>query len=116
MKYVINIALCSLAILLLSMRVSHAQNYSANNVTITSIGCQNNNTVCYVTVSGGNYGPSGCNTNSIRWDSSSTPNGLVAVAQLTAAYVTGTSVSFVLSNSCFSENGNYPTMLYYVIG
>lgn len=94
---------------------AHAGEYSAVNVTITSMGCQSINGVCYVTVSGGPYGPPSCQSNSIRWDSGTTPNGVEAVAQLTAAMVSGLTVSFNLDNNCFSEQSQFPTMDYYIV-
>ena len=98
----------------LMIPVSKAGNYSISG-TITLIGCQTVNGICYVTLSGTAAGPSGCVSNQVRWDSANTPNGNAAIAQLTAAYLAGKQVIISISNACFSEFPNYPTMDYYMI-
>ena len=93
-----------------------AQSISTGAVTITSMGCgMEGTTVCWVYISGPNVGPAGCNTNSIRWDPASSPNGQVALAQLTAAYLAGHTVNFVLADTCWAKWAAYPTIWYYSI-
>lgn len=109
------LAIAAISIGGLSMgSVAQAGNYSLV-VTITAIGCQTVNGICFATVSGAASGPSGCVQNQVRWDSGSTPNGNAAVAQLTAAYLTGKTVIINLDNNCFSEFTSYPAMDYYII-
>ncbi len=98
----------------LMVSVSKAGNYGISGA-ITGIGCQTVNNICFVTLSGAPAGPPGCVQNDVRWDSANTPNGTVAIAQLTAAYLSGKQVYINIDNSCFSEFAGYPAMDYYVI-
>jgi len=92
-----------------------AQTTSTGLVTINNMGCGvQGGGGCFVYISGPNVGPAGCNTNSIRWDPAA-PNGQIALAQLTAAFVAGRQVNFVLADTCWSPWPSYPTMWYYVI-
>jgi hypothetical protein len=103
--------------LALTVHSAHAQDYATNGyVTITSMGCgMTGTTACWVNVSGSPAGPAGCNTTSFRWDPSSSPNGNVTLAQLTAAFVAGKTVFFVLNDTCWSAWNTYPTLWYYQI-
>ena len=98
---------------------AHAQSIQTGVVTITAMGCNmvsgTAGTACWVNISGPAVGPSGCSGTSIRWDATQSPNGQVALAQLTAAFAAGDSVSFDLQNSCWSEWPAYPTIYYYEI-
>lgn len=94
--------------------MSKAGNYSISG-TVTSIGCQTINGICFVTLSGAAAGPPGCVSNDVRWDSVNTPNGNAAIAQLTAAYLAGKQVAINIDNNCFAEFPSYPAMDYYVI-
>lgn len=100
-------------------RTALAQSISTGSVTITAIGCgmagPGSGSACFVYISGPAVGPSGCTSNSIRWDPTQSPNGQVATAQLTAAYLAGQQVQFVLNNSCWSEWPSYPTIWFYQI-
>ena len=104
---------------LVSMGKAQAQSISTGPVTITSMGCGmagpsgGVGAACWVYVSGPNVGPAACSTTSIRWDPGASPNGQVAVAQLTAAYLTGQRVNFVLYDSCWAEWPSYPTIWFY---
>jgi hypothetical protein len=95
--------------------ISQAGNYNTGWVTITDVGCQTVNTICFASFSGPAVGPPGCVTNQIRWDTASTPNGNAALAQLTAAYLAGKQVSFNIDNDCFAEFPGFPTIDYYNI-
>jgi len=104
-----------------AMRVARAQNISTGAVTITSMGCNTSGpagtagTACFLYVSGPAVGPAGCSSTSIRWDPTQSPNGQVTLAQLTAAFLAGQQVVFVLNNSCWAEWPAYPTIFYYQI-
>jgi hypothetical protein len=106
-------------IALISMGTAQAQSISTGSVAITSMGCGmagpagTAGSVCWVYISGPNVGPAACSTNSIRWDPGASPNGQVAVAQLTAAYLVGQHVSFVLYDTCWAEWPSYPTIWFY---
>lgn len=114
MGSIIKQAAYALIAYILMIPASKAGNYGISG-TITSMGCQTVNTICFVVLSGGADGPSGCSSNEVRWDSASTPNGTAAVAQLTAAYLAGKFVQINISNSCFAEFPSYPGMDYYII-
>jgi hypothetical protein len=70
---------------------------------------------CWVYVSGPAVGPAGCSGTSIRWDPQASPNGREAIAQLTAAFVAGKQVIFVLNNTCWAQWSSYPTIWYYEV-
>ena len=97
----------------------HAQNISTGAVTITGIGCGMSGpqagSACFLYFSGPAVGPSGCTSNSTRWDPTNSPSGQVATAQLTAAYLAGAQVDFVLNDSCWAEWPSYPTIWYYEV-
>jgi len=103
----------------LATPTAQAQNINVGPVTITNMGCGmagatgTAGAACFLTVSGPAVGPSGCTGNSIRWDPGASPNGQVAVAQLTAAFMSGEQVFFVLNNACWTEWPAYPTIWYY---
>jgi hypothetical protein len=99
---------------LLMIAVSRAGSYGIAG-TITAIGCQTVNGICFVTLSGAAAGPPGCVQSNVRWDSANTPNGKEAVAQLTAAYLAGKQVTISVADNCFAEFPSYPTMDYYII-
>lgn len=98
---------------------AYAQNVFTGSVTITNMGCNTvpgaAGTACWLNISGPAVGPSGCSGTSIRWDPATTPNGQVALAQLTTAFVGGDPVVFDLQDSCWSEWPSYPTIYYYQI-
>jgi hypothetical protein len=98
----------------LMISVSLAGNYGISG-TITSMGCQTVNGICFVTLSGAASGPPGCVGTQVRWDSVNTPNGTAAIAQLTGAYLAGKQVLINISDSCFAEFPAYPAMDYYII-
>lgn len=105
--------------LIACMPSARAQNVLTGSVTITSMGCNTVSgtagTACWLNISGPAVGPTGCSGTSIRWDPATTPNGQVALAQLTAAFVAGDPVVFDLQDSCWSEWPSYPTIYYYQI-
>jgi hypothetical protein len=105
---------CALFGSMLLIGIAEAGNYSISG-TITAIGCQTVNGICFVTLSGAAAGPPGCVSTNVRWDSVNTPNGTAVIAQLTAAYLAGKQVYINISNSCFAEFPNYPTMDFYSI-
>jgi hypothetical protein len=114
MKTILQLVAYSFLGCMLMTTPSKAGNYSISG-TITSIGCQTVNGICFVTLSGAAAGPAGCVENQVRWDSVNTPNGTAAIAQLTAAYLAGKTVSINIDNACFSEFTAYPAMDYYII-
>jgi len=99
---------------------ARAQTTGTGSVTILSMGCTmagpagTPGSSCFAYVNA-NVGPPGCNTNSIRWDPTQSPNGQAALAQLTAAYLAGKQVQFVLYDTCWAEWPAYPTIYYYLI-
>ena len=123
MKSATNIACLALVVLVstLAIPTARAQNISVGPVTITSMGCGmagasgTSGAACFLYISGPSVGPSGCVSNSIRWDPGASPNGQVAVAQLTAAFIAGEQVIFVLNNACWAEWPSFPTIWYYQI-
>jgi hypothetical protein len=74
MKYNLIVSLTLAACASLYVPAAVAQGCVASGVTITSIGCDTVDNVCFVYVSGGTYSPPSCNSNTFRWDSSTTPN------------------------------------------
>jgi hypothetical protein len=124
MKMTIKMAFFSSMVLasMLSAPESRAQNIAVGPVTITSIGCGmagpdgGAGGVCFLSITGSGAGPAGCSGTSIRWDPGTSPNGQIAVSQLTSAFLAGKPVTFVLNNACFSEWPIYPTIWYYSIG
>lgn len=114
MKQTIALVACAVMGLFFLTGTSKSQDYAIGG-TVTSLGCQAINTICYITLSGAAAGPAGCAQNEVRWDSVNTPNGTAAIAQLTAAYLAGKTVLIVLADSCFSEFPNYPALYYYII-
>lgn len=121
MKFAANIVSLAAIVLVstLAIPTAQAQNINVGPVTITSMGCGmagpagTPGTACFIYISGPSVGPSGCSSNSIRWDPGASPNGQVAVAQLTAAFMSGEQVFFVLNNACWTEWPAYPTIWYY---
>jgi hypothetical protein len=113
--------LCMVLVSTLAMERTHAQSIGTGSVTITTIGCGMSapagspGTACFLYISGPSVGPAGCSGNSIRWDPSASPNGQVATAQLTAAFMAGLKVNFVLADTCWAEWPSYPTIFYYQI-
>lgn len=100
---------------------ARAQSISTGLVSITDIGCGmasppgSGGAACWVDISGPAVGPSGCSVNSIRWDPTASPNGQVAITQLTAAFVAGHQVTIVLQNTCWAEWPTFPTIWYYIV-
>jgi hypothetical protein len=113
-KSMIHLIACVLIGCVLFIPLSNAGSYGITG-TIISIGCQTVNGICLVVISGPAAGPPGCMQNQVRWDSVNTPNGNAAIAQLTAAYLSGKQVTINISDSCFAEFPSYPGMDYYII-
>ena len=112
MKSIMQRVAYSLLGCVLMIGISKAGNYGISG-TITGIGCQTVNNICFVTLSGAAAGP--CVQSDVRWDSANTPNGMAVIAQLTAAYLSGKQVYINISNTCFAEFPTYPTMDFYSI-
>jgi hypothetical protein len=113
--------LCLIPGLVFGLRSAEAQTTTSGTpVTITSIGCGmagapgTPGAACWVYVSTP-IGPPGCNSTSIRWDPTQSPNGPVATAQLTAAFLAGKQVFFVLYDTCWAQWPAFPTIYYYGI-
>ena len=126
MKFEVNLRHCMrfVGALVLAVGISgiaSAQSISTGPVTITSMGCGmagatgSSGSACWAYISGPAVGPSGCTSTSVRWDPGASYNGQVATAQLTAAFVAGLPVTFVLLDSCWPEWPSYPTIWYYGI-
>ncbi len=83
---------------------------------ILDIGCHLFDNTCYVTVSGDAVGPASCRTNSIRWNSQSSPGGKNALSLLTAAFLAGKKVNFsVPDTSCYADQPFQPTFSYFAV-
>lgn len=113
--------LCAVLILAATIAPRNAGSQTISTVaTITSIGCGmvgapgQPGTACFIYINT-TVGPTGCNSNSIRWDPNTSPNGQVALAQLTAAFLAGQQVVFVVQDTCWAEWPSYPTIYYYLV-
>jgi hypothetical protein len=108
------------AVLMLSVPAARAQSIGTGPVTITRMGCgmastSGSGSACWVYISGPAVGPAGCNGTSIRWDPQASPNGREATAQLTAAFMAGKQVLFVLNDTCWAQWPSFPTIWYYEV-
>ena len=82
---------------------------------ILSIGCHNYNSTCYINIDGAPItGATGCSSNSIRWDSQNDINGKSTLALMMMASSTGSKVS-IYTQSCYSQQPTYPTILFFDI-
>ncbi|HMU66143.1 MAG TPA: hypothetical protein PKE57_03290 [Cellvibrionaceae bacterium] len=98
--------------LLLAMTFISVSSYAAGGTglrKILGIGCHNGgDPVCYVTIEGAPVGPAGCNSTSIRWDSS-LAGGKNQFALLTAAFMAGKPGDLFIMDTCFPLQPGYPT-------
>jgi hypothetical protein len=80
--------------------------------TITSLGCDNVDSICSINVSGAPIGASvGCSSNTIAWDSMNDPNGKSTLATLLAAFGSGKQIEIYV-NSCLAARPSFPTIWY----
>jgi hypothetical protein len=80
---------------------------------IRSIGCHLVDNTCYVEISGGNVGPTGCQSTSLRWNQKADGNGQSILSLLTAAFQSGKAVSFeIRDTACYLYQPLYPTFTY----
>ena len=103
-----------LAFLLILPLTAYSGTYSGPR-KITQIGCHTNWEVCYVGFDGPSIGPTGCNSNSIRWLAISAVNGKNTLALLTSAYMAGKMVNFFVSDTCLAADLRFPTFDWYNI-
>lgn len=115
------VAICLALTLAFAARDAHAQGLSSGEVTIVSMGCAMSGppgtagSACSIGISGPPVGPAGCQSTLIKWDPHATPNGRVALKQLTAALIAGVPVSFTLAVRCSLQWPTHPTMRGYRI-
>ncbi|WP_075005980.1 hypothetical protein [Stigmatella aurantiaca] len=80
---------------------------------IRSIGCHLVDNTCFVEISGGIVGPTGCQSTSLRWNQKEDANGQSILALLTAAFQSGKTVSFeIRDTACYVYQPVFPTFAY----
>ena len=82
---------------------------------LLDIGCHKYNNICYVTISGDAAGPDTCKSNSIRWDEKNDANGKSILMLISSAFYADKKVNFNVSNTCFSGQTGFPTMIYLTV-
>lgn len=77
--------------------------------TITNLGCHMHDTTCWVEISGPPVGPANCRANQLRFNSNS-PNGKNLFSLMTAAFLAGKQVNFLVpDNACYQDQPSFPT-------
>jgi hypothetical protein len=81
--------------------------------SITDMGCDNVDSICYINISGPPAGGSlGCSSNYIEWNSINDANGKNTYAALLAAFASGKQVN-VYIGACLAARPSYPTIWYF---
>jgi hypothetical protein len=97
----------------LSLTASAAE-YTGSR-TIVSMGCDDVDTICAITLSGASFGSSvGCVSNTIAWDSINDPNGKNTLAELLTAFTAGLQINVYIA-ACSTARPTFPTISYLTV-
>ncbi len=105
---------CTLVTLLLTATTASAQAVPTGYRKMLYLGCHKTDTTCFVELEGAPVGPPGCQSTSVRWDTSNTP-GKNHLAMFLSAQARGKRANLGISLTCYANQTNFPTFDYSMI-